>query len=874
MRVFLLALCAFVLPASALAQSAPPLPTGKLPDTVKPIAYRLDMTILPERERFSGHTEIDVELKQPAASIFMHGRDLKVARAVVKIGKRETPVTFTQKTPLGLAQVDFGQTIPAGRLTLKFDYDAAFGNGPAGLYRIKVGEDWYSWSQFQSIDARAAFPSFDEPGYKTPFTVSVTTRPGLMAVSNAAEQGVPLTAGKLVKHRFAATEPLPTYLVAFVTGPFVSIEGTVPATPQRPKPLPLRIVGTKAYKGQMQYALEGSKKIVALLENYFNQPFPYPKLDQIGSPVMPGAMENAGADIYGDGILFVDEDSSTEDKQTFGMVVAHELSHQWFGDVVTPAWWDDIWLNESFANWMGYRIGNEWRPDLNIGVSAIDEAFDAMQIDALAAGRPIHEKITSDANIDAAFDQITYGKGGQVVAMIAAYLGEEKFRDGVRLHMQRYHHGNATTDQFFDSLASAAHDPRVLESLRSFVDQQGVPLVTLKRDGDALTATQSRYAYFGSNLPATQWIVPVCVRRTAVRSCTLLDKPSGAIEAKGDGVVVPNAGGWGYYRFDMDPADWSALIAAAPTLPEGEALAVTDSLWASFYAGKARFPQLVALTRAMAAHPASNAALDNGIRLRGMQRRGLISDAALPVYRKLIADIYGPKLAQLGFNPAVGAHASDTPDRKKLRGDMVQLVAGAGGDAAVRTKLIAAADAYLAGDAKALDPQFGQLALSLDVEEKGVPLAKTVAEKGLAGQDAMLRQIAFQAIGGSGNPDVARWFLNDFKDPRLPQIGRLYATASFLGSAKTRDIASDYMLTNFDTFSKAAGGGGIFSARAAQMFNVLCTNEAADAVDAKLRPQLANDSTLDLDRAVEAIRNCARFKDAKASEVSAAVLAK
>ena len=869
MRFFLFALCAFVLPASALAQSA--LPTGKLPDMVKPLAYRLDMTILPERERFAGHAEIDVELKQPAASIFLHGRGLKVAKAVVKIGKKETPVTFTQKTPWGLAQLDFGRTVPAGKLTLKFDYDAAFGSSPSGMYRIKVEDDWYSWSQFESIDARAAFPSFDEPGYKTPFTVSVTTKPGFVAVSNAAEQGKPLAAGKLVKHRFAATEPLPTYLVAFVVGPFVTVEGTVPATPQRAKPLPLRIVGTKPYAGQMQYALEGSKKIVALLEKYFDQPFPYPKLDQIGSPVMPGAMENAGADIYGDGILFVDENSPTEDKRTFGMVVAHELSHQWFGDVVTPAWWDDIWLNESFANWMGYRIGNEWRPDLDIGVSAIDEAFEAMQIDALGAGRPIHQRITRDVDIDAAFDQITYGKGGQVVGMIAAYLGEEKFRDGVRLHMQRYHHGNATTDQFFDSLASAAHDPRVLESLRSFVDQQGMPVVRLKREGDVLTASQSRYASFGSNLPAGQWIIPVCVRRAAVRSCTLLDKPGGTIEAKGDGVIVPNAGGWGYYRFDLDPADWSALIAAAPTLPEGEALAVTDSLWASFYAGKARFPQIAALARSMAAHPASNAALDNGERLRDLQRSGLISDAALPAYRKLIADIYGPKLAQIGFDPAVDAHASDNPDRQKLRSELVELVAGAGGDPAVRGKLIAAADAYLAGDAKALDAEFAQLALSLDVADKGVPLAKAIAEKGLAGEDPLLREIAFPAIGNSGNPEVARWFLSEFKDPRLLPGVRQRTATSFLGSPRTRDLASAYMLANLDT---KAGGGGIFGSRSARMFNGLCTNAGADAVDAKLRPQLANDSALGLDRTVEAIRNCARFRDAKAGEVSAVVMGK
>ncbi|TGX56146.1 M1 family peptidase [Sphingomonas gei] len=867
MRVLLLVLCAFILPAPALAQSAPPLPTGKLPDLVRPLAYRLDMTILPAQPRFAGHAEIDIELKQPAASIFLHGRGLNMRKALVRIGKSETPVTFTQKTQWGLAQLDFGRTLPAGKLTLKFDYDAAFGGSPSGLYRIKVADDWYSWSQFESIDARAAFPSFDEPGYKTPFTVSVTTKRGFVAVSNAPELGKPLAAGKLVKHRFAATEPLPTYLVAFVVGPFVTLEGTVPATPQRPRPLPLRIVGTKPYAGQMQYALEGSKKIVALLESYFDQPFPYPKLDQIGSPVMPGAMENAGADIYGDGILFVDEKAPTEDKRTFGMVVAHELSHQWFGDVVTPAWWDDIWLNESFANWMGYRIGNEWRPDLNIGVSAIDEAFEAMQIDALGAGRPIHQRITKDADIDAAFDQITYGKGGQVVAMIAAYLGEEKFRDGVRLHMRRYHHGNATTDQFFDSLASAAHDPRVLESLRSFVDQQGMPVVTLKHDGGGLIASQSRYASFGSNVPPEQWIVPVCVRRVAVRSCTLLDKPGGAIEAKGDGVIVPNAGGWGYYRFDMDPADWSALIAAAPTLPEGEALAVTDSLWASFYAGKAKLPQLAALARSMAAHPASNAALDNGKRWRELQRRGLISEAALPAYRRLIVDIYGPKLEQLGFDPAADAYAADTLDRRKLRSDLVELVAGAGGDALTRGKLITAADAYLAGDAKALDSEFAQLALSLDVKDKGVPLARTLADKGLA--DPALRQLAFEAIGGSGNAEVARWFLGEFKDPRLSQAERLHVATRFLGSPRTRDAGADTLLGSFGT-SKV--GGGIFSARAGQMFNVLCTNSAADAVDAKLRPQLANTSTLGLDRALEAIRNCARFKDAKAGEVSAAVM--
>ncbi|MCD2324938.1 ERAP1-like C-terminal domain-containing protein [Sphingomonas sp. IC-56] len=872
MRAFLLAVTAFFVAPNALAQTDA-LPTGKLPDTARPVAYRLDMTIVPSQPRFSGHTEIDVDLKAPARSIFLHGRSLHMAKASVRIAGKETPATFTQKTPQGLAQLDFGRTLPAGRITLKFDHDGAFATGPAGLYHLEIDKQWYSWTQFESIDARSAFPSFDEPGFKTPFTVSIRTAPGLMAISNAPEAGKPVKAGKLVRHNFIATKPLPTYLIAFVVGPFASVETVVPPSPQRKEPLPLRVIGTKPNAGQLQYALDESGKIVTLLESYFDQPFPYPKLDQIGSPVMPGAMENAGADIYGDGILFLDEKAPTPNKQTFGMVVAHELSHQWFGDLVTPAWWDDLWLNESFANWMGYRIGNAWRPDLNIGVDAIKEGFDAMKLDALAAGRPIHERITKDADIDAAFDAITYGKGGHVVGMIAAYMGEEKFRDGVRLHMRRHFHGNASTEQFFGSLAEAAHDPRVLQSLRSFVDQQGVPVVTLRRTAAGFDASQQRYAYFGSNAPAQQWLVPLCVRVAIAKNCTLLEGATAKIAApSGQGPVVPNAGGWGYYRFELDQRDWDALIAAGATLPEPEALALDDSLWASFYAGKPRVPQLVQLARVMAAHPASRIALDNAERLRGLEARGLVTPQALPAYRQMLSAIYRPMLDKLGFDPAAGINTAESPDTRQLRRDLLDIVVAAC-DPSVRTRLTTALDAYLAGDTKALDGQYLQTAIALATEARGSAFARTIADKALSGTDPALAEAGLAGIASSNNPEVARWFLNDFTDPRLPAQPRLMVTALFLRSPATRDIASSFMLTHFDEFSKTAGGGGIFSARMAGMFNGLCSVEQANQVDAKLRPQLADDSTLGLDRVVETIRNCARFRDAKTQEVSAALMA-
>jgi len=395
-----------------------------------------------------------------------------------------------------------------------------------------------------------------------------------------------------------------------------------------------------------------------------------------------------------------------------------------------------------------------------------------------------------------------------------------------------------------------------------------VPVVTFHRQNGILTASQQRFAYFGTNAPAQQWIVPLCTRQGDTKNCMLLDKPSAPIVSNGTGTLVPNAGGWGYYRFDLDPADWDALIAAAPTLPTGEALAVDDSLWASFYAGKARTQQLVALARSMAQHPKTKMQLDNGERLAGLRQRGLIGEAALPAYRKLFVDIYGPMLDKIGFDPKAGAHEKDNADTAELREQLVGFVADNGHDAALRAKLSAAADAWLAGDTKALDNDFASLALTVTVEDRGVPFAKTLAEAALAGKTPGLRQAAFRAIAGSGNADVAKWYFTEFNDARYTPRERLFASAIFMNDASTRDSALDYMLAHFDEFSKASGGGGIFSGRSAQMFKSQCSLAAADTVDAKLRAE--GGSTLSLDRAVEGIRNCARFKDAKAGEVTAA----
>jgi aminopeptidase N len=856
--------------AAEAARSLAPVPPGRLTDAVRPLGYRIDLTVNPDLERFSGKVEIDAMLKRNSRFIDLHGRELNMTSAVAVVNGQRNPARYFELDPSGVARLTFDRTLPAGPVTLQFEYDAPFSNSPAGMFRVKVGDDWYSWTQFQSIDARAAFPGFDEPGFKVPFNVTLRTKPRQLAVSNAPEVSTTREGGMDV-HKFAPTLPLPTYLMAFMVGPFVSVADTVPASPQRKIPLPFRIVTTKPNAAQMDFARQGTKGIVRHLEAYFGQAFPYPKLDQISTPILPGAMENAGADLYNDNILILDNKASTDQKRTFGMVVAHELAHQWFGDLVTPAWWDDIWLNESFANWMGFRIGHEWRPDLNIGAGALAEGFSAMNTDALVAGRAIHQPIETNAQIDEAFDSITYGKGGHVVAMIAGYMGDTKFRDGVRRYMAAHKYGSATSADFFKAMAEVSGDPRILPAMQSFTDQQGVPLVTFAADGKGgYTVTQSRYARLGTQAPAIRWGIPLCVRRTTSKpQCQLLDQASGSVKAVGRGALIPNAGGTGYYRFELPATDWNALIAMADKLPGGEALALDDSLYASFLAGRASPAQLVSgavnLTRNADSH-ASEAGIGS---LEWFYDRGILNPAGEEGYRGLVRKLYAPRLAALGFNPRAAAHAADDPEKSQRRVQTVGMLAGTGRDPAIRKQLGDAARAYLGGDKQALDEVWFQTAFSVVVEEGGLPTAKQLVEVALASQNSQVRSAALGAVGASGKLEIARWVLTDLKDDRLRRSERLGMLRGIAGTPGTRDFGFGWIRDNFADLS-AAGGGIFFTSRLPSLVGGYCSVAKAEEIAAFLRPKLTGQTgALEMERTIERVRSCGVLKDARGAELSA-----
>lgn len=855
-------------PALAQPAAAPAYPQGQLTEAVQPQDYRLDLTVDPARDRFSGRVEIDALIKAPATTIHLHGRDLAMRRAVAKVRGREIVGAWSQLDPTGVASLTFAQPLPAGPVTFAFEYDAPFQDGPAGMFRVKVGEYWYSWTQFQSIDARAAFPGFDQPSFKTSFTVTLRTPPGLKAISNAPET-VTTRENGLDVHRFARTLPLPTYLVAMMVGPFTAVSGEVPPTAQRAKPLPLRIVSTKENAGKLDFALQGSKEIVVLLEDYFGDGFPYPKLDQITSPIMPGAMENAGADLYDDALIVMDEHAPTPQKRQFGMVVAHELAHQWFGDLVTPTWWDDIWLNESFANWMGYRIGDAWRPGLNIRAGALAEGFAAMDTDALVAGRPIRQKIERNDQIDAAFDSITYGKGGHVVAMIAAFMGDDKFREGVRRYMAAHRYGNATSTDFFAAMAQAAGDARIVPAMQSFVDQQGVPLLTFRREGPGYTVTQSRYAPLGSTPPPTRWGVPLCLRRGEARQCSLLAEPSASVSIGGAGPLVPNAGGNGYYRFELPKADWDALIAGAGGLSGGEALAAVDSLGASLTAGRMGATPLARMAERLVHHPdsvASDAATDA---LGDLARAGLIGEAGKKGWRRFVGRLYTPLLAQYGFDPRAGAYAADPPERAQRRVQIVSRLAGTARDKALRTRIAAAARDFLAGQSHALDRAWYGLAFGVHVEEDKLPAAKALVDKALASEDPTFRPAALAAVAGSGSQEIASWLLDGLKDQRLRASEQRDLLRGVVMNAATRDVGYAWMHAHLDELTTGAGGI-FFAARLPQLLSRFCSVEKAQEFARDLRPRFAGKpGALELERTIERVRNCGVLADQRGKALTA-----
>ena len=463
------------------------IPLGQLTAEVQPLAYQLELTINPELEEFSGKITIDLDINTSRNHFYMHGKNIEASKVQISDGAHTYNGRYEQVDSSGVVQIS-GPSPMAGKIQLMIEYSAPFNQSLEGLYKVSESGSDYAFTQFEAISARLAFPGFDEPAFKTPFTTTLIVPENQVAISNTPEVSSEIIDGMKVVH-FAPTKPLPTYLVAFAVGDFDVVEAPdLPPTDVRDRPLPLRGIAVKGKGDQLKYALKGTEAIVTALESYFGTPYPWAKLDILAVPDFnAGAMENAGAITYRESLLLFDDTATPERRRRYKMVHAHELAHQWFGDLVTPAWWNDIWLNEAFATWMAHVAMDMAEPEGNYRRDLLSRGLRVMADDSLVSARQIRQPILSNNDIATAFDGITYSKGGAVLSMFENFIGRDDFRQGVRNYMDEFQYGIATADDFIGHLAAASTGQPgglVVAAFNSFLEQPGLPLVEIASQCD------------------------------------------------------------------------------------------------------------------------------------------------------------------------------------------------------------------------------------------------------------------------------------------------------------------------------------------------------------------------------------------------------
>ena len=677
----------------------------RLPPSIRPIRYEAFLTIDPERRTFGGKLRITLSIEREAAWIALHAVGLEVSRATVTVegaaleGKIDA---FPASETILLAT---GDPIPVGRVEVDLSWSGAFSAGLRGLYRAGP----LAATQLEASDARRVFPCLDEPGFKAPWAISVDVPRGTPALGNGREVRREANGDREVV-TFAETPPLPTYLVAVVAGPMAG------CPVEHVRGVPVRTWAVPEKADLTAFGQEAAVAVLARLEDYFDVPYGFGKLDQIGLPDFEfGAMENAGLVTYRETALLLDPaTASLPVKKRVAEVVTHELAHQWFGNWVTMAWWDDLWLNESFATWMAYKIVAGWKPEWRIWLDFDQGKAAALGLDALRSTHPIHAEVRNPEDMGEAFDLITYEKGGAVLRMIEAWLGEERFRQGIRRYMRRFARGNAVADDLWKALQEASGQP-VLDLANRWIRQPGFPLVGLAREGTKVRLTQRRFLSEPGAREAGTWPVPVVLRYSderGPREQRLLLRES-AVEVTLDAEgpvrwVFGNAGSTGFYRVDHAANDRAALAANLDALRPEERIALLADEWALLRSGD-RDPEPFLELLASFAGEQDRAVLDELVGRLGAVESRLPDPAARAGFRAFTAALLRPSLERAGMDAASG----EDGELRLRRAALVRGVAVVARDPAASAQLVARLDRFLAGERGALESNLHDAAVAV-----------------------------------------------------------------------------------------------------------------------------------------------------------------
>ncbi len=789
-------LCALAAMLFLLLGFSHPANAQRLSTNVIPSHYSLEFGPDLKAATFTGFEVIDVNIKEPTNAITLNANELKIqsVNIMYQHGLQKGSVSFDPEKEQ--ATLTFPNTVPAGDATLCIHFTGILNDKLRGFYLSKTEKRSYAVTQFESTDARRAFPCFDEPAFKATFQVSLTIDAGDVAISNTpiasdkdASDWVP--SGKQHTVTFETTPKMSTYLLAFMVGDFQCTSGDQDG-------VKLRVCATPDKVALTPFAMNIAKFALHYYDNYFGIRYPLKKLDFIGIPDFEaGAMENFGAITFRETDLLLDPRTATfRAQRNATLAIVHEMAHQWFGDLVTMQWWDNIWLNEGFATWMENKPVAAMHPEWNIDELVVGDLNQTLNLDAQPTTRAIRAKAETREEIEQMFDGISYGKASDVLLMVENYLGPETFRKGVHNYLAAHEYANATAEDFWGAQTATSHKPvdKIMESL---VAQPGEPILTFGEPAKGhVSVTQKRFFLSPSIQPdlAQKWTVPVCFKSADGRNCGLLDPSSSTLKVPKVGLFFANAAGKGYYRSAYPPSVYAALVAGVESsLTPAERISLVGDEWAQVRANKASIGAYLDLVAAVKADPGAevfNAATEGVDAAYSQVAATPEEEAAVSAWiRKTLA----PEYAKLP--PPTD---SDSANTRELRALLFNALGYYGKDPAVLAQARQIADKYLT-DPGSVEATLGEAALTI------------AARNG----DAQLFDRLQQVYETSTNPEFqtgALRLLAQFEDPALAQRSFEYAVSSkvrrqdaaiqfaiALQTDATRDLAWKYIQTHWET---------------------------------------------------------------------------
>lgn len=823
----------------------------RLPSTALPTHYSLTLTPDLKAATFTGDETIDITTKQPTSTITLNAAEITFQSVSIRSGGKTQTASVSLDKEKEQATFTFADTLPAGQATLLIKYAGILNGQLRGFYLSKTARRNYAVTQFEPTDARRAFPSFDEPAMKASFDISLVIDKSDTGISNGPiVSDTPGPGANKHTLKFLTTPKMSSYLVAFLVGDFQCTNGEQDG-------VAIRVCATPDKVSLTPYGVDVAKYVLHYYNNYFGIPYPLKKLDLIALPDFEaGAMENFGAITYRETDLLIDPKIATDSaKENVAIVIAHEMAHQWFGDLVTMQWWNNLWLNEGFATWMENKPVATMHPEWNIDQLVASSEDGTINTDAQPTTRPIRARADTPDEINQMFDGIAYGKASDVLLTVEHYVGPEVFRKGVHDYLQAHLYANATAEDFWGAQTGVSKKPvdKIMESL---VAQPGVPILTFGEPHNGQVSVEQRRFFLSPTVEPDskqKWTLPVCFKsETGAPDCQILTPATSTLKVPA-GFFFGNAGGKGYYRSAYPPAAYRAIVTNIESkLSPPERIIFVGDEWAQVRSGKAPVGDY----------------LDLSVGLKNDQNASVVSNAlggvdaiaervAATAEEKAsmaawIRRTFSPELARLG--PAA---ETDSPNKDELRALLFGVLGTYGNDPVVLDQAEKIAESYIS-NAASVDPTLGQAALGVAARHGDAQLFDKLQHVYETSSDPVLQSTALHLLAQFQDPALIKRSLEYATSGKVRNQDAAIQLAESLAMPASRDIAWDYVKSNWDKVSAllttemgsylVSGTGGFCSAdKRDDVQSFFATHKVA-----------ATDRTLK--HAVERINGCIEFR--------------